>query len=154
MAEMTVQEVMTPDPVTVTPATPVGQAAALMLERRINGLPVVDDSGALVGIICQSDLIAEQKKLPLPSFFTLLDGYIPLTSLKHLEREVERIAAVNVGQAMTRQPVTVGPRTPLSQAAALMVDSNFHTLPVLDQGRLVGVVGKEDLLRSLFAPPA
>jgi CBS domain-containing protein len=154
MAEMTVQEVMTPDPVTVTPATPVGQAAALMLERRINGLPVVDDSGALVGIICQSDLIAEQKKLPLPSFFTLLDGYIPLTSLKHLEREVERIAAVNVGQAMTRQPVTVGPRTPLSQAAALMVDRNFHTLPVLDQGRLVGVVGKEDLLRALFPRPA
>lgn len=154
MAEMTVREVMTPDPVTVTPETPVGQAAALMLERRINGLPVVDDSGALVGIICQSDLIAEQKKLPLPSFFTLLDGYIPLTSLKHLEREVERIAAVNVGQAMSRQPVTVGPQTPLSQAAALMVDHNFHTLPVLDQGRLVGVVGKEDLLRSLFAPPA
>lgn len=154
MAEMTVREVMTPDPVTVTPETPVGQAAALMLERRINGLPVVDDTGTLVGIICQSDLIAEQKKLPLPSFFTLLDGYIPLTSLKHLEREVERIAAVNVGQAMSRQPVTVGPQTPLSQAAALMVDHNFHTLPVLDQGRLVGVVGKEDLLRSLFAPPA
>lgn len=154
MAEMTVREVMTPDPVTVTPETPVGQAAALMLERRINGLPVVDDTGTLVGIICQSDLIAEQKKLPLPSFFTMLDGYIPLTSLKHLEREVERIAAVNVGQAMSRQPVTVGPQTPLSQAAALMVDHNFHTLPVLDQGRLVGVVGKEDLLRSLFAPPA
>ncbi|MCA1906650.1 MAG: CBS domain-containing protein [Desulfarculus sp.] len=150
MAEMTIRQVMTPDPVTVTPETPVSRAAALMLERRINGLPVVDGSGALVGIICQSDLIAEQKKLPLPSFFTLLDGYIPLTSLKHLEREVERIAAVNVGQAMTRQPVTVGPETPLSQAAALMVDHNFHTLPVLDQGRLVGVVGKEDLLRSLF----
>ncbi len=154
MAEMTVREVMTLDPVTVTPATPVGQAAALMLERRINGLPVLDASGALVGIICQSDLIAEQKKLPLPSFFTLLDGYIPLTSLKHLEREVERIAAANVGQAMTRHPVTVGPETPLSQAAALMVDRNFHTLPVLEQGRLVGVVGKEDLLRSLFSPPA
>lgn len=154
MAEMTVREVMTLDPVTVTPETPVGQAAALMLERRINGLPVVDAAGALVGIICQSDLIAEQKKLPLPSFFTLLDGYIPLTSLKHLEREVERIAAANVGQAMTRHPVTVGPETPLSQAAALMVDRNFHTLPVLEQGRLVGVVGKEDLLRSLFSPPA
>lgn len=151
MTEMTVRQVMTSDPVTVTPETPVGQAAALMLERRINGLPVLDDSGALVGIICQSDLIAEQKKLPLPSFFTLLDGYIPLTSLKHLEREVERIAAVNVGQAMTRRPVTVGPETPLSQAAALMVDHNFHTLPVLENGRLVGVVGKEDLLRSLFA---
>lgn len=154
MTEMTVREVMTPNPVTVTPETPVGQAAALMLERRINGLPVVDATGALVGIICQSDLIAEQKKLPLPSFFTLLDGYIPLTSLKHLEREVERIAAANVGQAMTHHPMTVGPETPLSQAAALMVDRNFHTLPVLAQGRLVGVVGKEDLLRSLFSPPA
>ena len=150
MGASKVREVMTADPVTVTPATPVGQAAALMLERRINGLPVVDGAGSLVGVICQSDLIAEQKKLPLPSFFTLLDGYIPLTSLKHLEREVERIAAANVGQAMTPNPVTVGPETPLSQAAALMVDRNFHTLPVVEGGRLVGVVGKEDLLRALF----
>jgi CBS domain-containing protein len=150
MAPKTVREIMTADPVTIGPDAEVTQAARLMLERRINGLPVLDSAGRLVGVICQSDLIAEQKRLPLPSFFTLLDAYIPLTSLKHLEREVEKIAAATVAQAMTPDPVSVGPETPISEAAGLMVDRGFHTLPVVEAGRLVGVLGKEDLLKMLL----
>ncbi len=147
------KDIMTPDPLTVSPQTGITQAAKLLLERRVNGLPVVDDQGRLVGIICQSDLIAEQKKLPIPSYFTLLDGLIPLNSLKHLEREVERIAAATVSQAMTPDPVTVSPQTGIEEVASLMVDRNYHTLPVVEGGRLVGVVGKEDVLRTLAGVP-
>lgn len=144
------KDIMTSDPLTVTPQTEITAAAQLLLDKRINGLPVVDDSGRLKGILCQSDLIAEQKKLPIPSFFTLLDGLIPLTSLKHMEREVEKIVAATVASAMTPDPVTIGPETTIEEVAALMVDKNFHTLPVVEGGRLVGVVGKEDVLRTLL----
>lgn len=144
------KDIMTPDPLTVTPQTGITAAAQLLLDKRINGLPVVDGSGRLLGILCQSDLIAEQKKLPIPSFFTLLDGLIPLTSLKHMEREVEKIVAATVASAMTPDPVTIGPETTIEEVAALMVDKNFHTLPVVEGGRLVGVVGKEDVLRTLL----
>ncbi|MBI4798854.1 MAG: CBS domain-containing protein [Desulfarculus sp.] len=144
------KDIMTPDPLTVTPQTGITAAAQLLLDKRINGLPVVDASGRLLGILCQSDLIAEQKKLPIPSFFTLLDGLIPLTSLKHMEREVEKIVAATVASAMTPDPVTIGPETTIEEVAALMVDKNFHTLPVVEGGRLVGVVGKEDVLRTLL----
>lgn len=144
------KDIMTPDPLTVTPQAGITEAAQLLLDRRVNGLPVVDEAGRLVGILCQSDLIAEQKKLPIPSFFTLLDGLIPLTSLKHMEREVEKIVAANVASAMTPDPVTIGPETSIEEVAALMVDKNFHTLPVVEGGRLVGVVGKEDVLRTLL----
>lgn len=150
MTPQTVQEIMSTTPVTIGPEAEVTQAARLMLEKRINGLPVVDAGGRLVGLICQSDLIAEQKRLPLPSFFTLLDAYIPLTSIKHLEQEVEKIAAATVAQAMTADPVTVGPETAISDAAALMVDRGYHTLPVVHNGQLVGVLGKEDLLKLLL----
>lgn len=150
MAPSKVREIMTASPVTIGPEAEVVQAARLMLDLRINGLPVVDADGRLVGVICQSDLIAEQKKAPLPSFFTLLDAYIPLTSLKHLEREVEKIAAATVAQAMTPDPVSVGPETSIDEAAGLMVDRGFHTLPVVEGGRLVGVLGKEDLLKMLL----
>ena len=142
------EKIMTTDVITVSPDMEIVKAAKIMMEKRINGLPVVD-SGKLVGILCQSDLIAQQKKFPIPSLFTFLDGYISLTSEKHLEKEVQKIAAATVDQAMTPHPVTVSPTTPIEEIASLMVDRNFHTLPVLVEGKLVGIVGKEDLLKLL-----
>ena len=145
-----IKEIMTPDPITVSPETEITQAAGLLLEKSINGVPVMDESGRLVGILCQSDLIAQQKALPLPSFFTLLEGFIALPSMKQMEKEVGKITASTVSQAMTPNPVTVKPDTGLAAAAALMVDNNFHTLPVMDGDQLVGIVGKEDILRTLM----
>jgi CBS domain-containing protein len=148
-----VKDIMTKDIITVTPDTEVVKAAKILLEKRINGLPVVDDSGKLVGILCQSDLIAQQKSIPIPSLFTLLDGFMPLTIMKRIDKEVEKIAAIMVEQAMTPKPVTVDPNTDIEDAARLMVDKNYHTLPVLDGGKLVGIVGKEDILKTLLSGP-
>jgi CBS domain-containing protein len=142
---------MTRDVLAVAPDMEISQAVKLMLEKRVNGLPVVDEAGKLVGILCQSDIISQQKKLPIPSFFTFLDGFITLSSLKNIEKEVRKIAATIVAEAMSREPVTVRPDSSLETVAALMVDKNFHTLPVVEQGRLVGIVGKEDILRTLIA---
>ena len=146
---ITVKDIMTTEVITVGPDTDIVAAAKLLLEKHINGLPVVDKKGRVVGILCQSDLIVQQKKLPLPSFFTFLDGFIPLTSMKQLEREIQKAVATTVAHAMTPDPVTVKPDTSLNSVAALMVDKNFHTLPVVESGRLVGVVGKEDVIRTL-----
>jgi CBS domain-containing protein len=147
---MLVKEIMTTAPITVTGDMEVVEAAKILLDRRINGVPVVDDAGKLVGILCQSDIIAQQKKLPVPSLFSFLDGYINLSSMKGIEKEVRKIAATAVADAMTPNPVTVAPDSSIETVAALMVDHNFHTLPVVDDGRLVGVVGKEDILRTLM----
>lgn len=146
---LTVKNIMTRDPITISPDTEIVHAAKLLLEKGINGIPVVDKKGELVGIICQSDLIAQQKRLPIPSVFTLLDGFIPLTSTKHFEKAVQKIAATTVADAMTPNPVTVQTDTSIEELASLMVDKSFHTLPVVDEGKLVGVVGKEDVLKTL-----
>ncbi|MGD8258081.1 MAG: CBS domain-containing protein [Desulfobacterales bacterium] len=145
-----VKDIMSKDIISVTPDTEIAHVAKLLLEKRINGVPVVDEDGSLVGIICQSDLIAQQKNIPIPSLFTLLDGFMPLTSLKRLDKEVEKIAAAQVAHAMTHNPETVGPETAIEDVAALMVDKSFHTLPVVEEGKLVGIVGKEDILKTLI----
>lgn len=144
-----VKEIMTREVLTVTPETEITQATKLLIDNRINGLPVVDEEGKIKGILCQSDLIAQQKKLPLPSFFTFLDGFIPMTSMKQLEKQIQKVSATTVAHAMTPNPVTVDPETPINNVAALMVDKNYHTLPVVEGGKLVGIVGKEDILRTL-----
>lgn len=145
-----VKDIMTKELITVSPDTEIVQATKLLLENRINGIPVTDETGKLLGILCQSDLIAQQKKLPIPSFFTFLDGLITLTSMKQIEKQVQKIAAITVAQAMTPNPVTVQPETDIETVAALMVDKNFHTIPVVDKGKLVGIVGKEDVLKTLI----
>ena len=145
-----VKDIMSKDIISVTPDTEIAHVARLLLEKRINGVPVVDEDGSLVGIICQSDLIAQQKNIPIPSLFTLLDGFMPLTSLKRLDKEVEKIAAARVTQAMTLNPETVEPETAIEDVAALMVDKGFHTLPVVEEGKLVGIIGKEDILKTLI----
>ncbi len=144
------KDIMTRAVITVSPDMEIVHVAKILLENRINGAPVIDETGKLVGILCQSDLIAQQKKLPIPSFFTFLDGLIALTSMKQFEKQVQKIAAVTVAQAMTPNPVTVQPDTDIEAVAALMVDQNFHTLPVVHEGELLGIMGKEDILRTLI----
>ncbi len=147
-------DIMTPNPVTLSPETDIRTAATLLLERKINGAPVVDAQGKLVGVLCQSDLVAQQKQVTLPSVFALLDGFIALSSRDDFEREIKKIAATKVAEAMTPDPHTVSPQTPIDEIATVMVNEKLFTLPVVDGGKLVGVVGKEDILRTLLTQPA
>jgi CBS-domain-containing membrane protein len=94
--------------------------------------------------------VAQHKRLPVPTLFTLLDSFVRLTPTKQLEKQVRKIAALTVAEAMTPDPITVGPDTSIETIAGLMVDSNLHTLPVVEEDNLVGVIGKEDVLRTLI----
>lgn len=145
-----VQDIMTRDLITVSPETDIIKTAKLLLENHINGVPVIDETGKLVGILCQSDLVAQQKKLPIPSVFSFLDGVINVSSMKQIKKQVEKIAATVVAEAMTPNPITVQPDMGIEVVAALMVENHFHTIPVVDEGKLVGIVGKEDILRTLI----
>jgi len=148
---ITAKNIMAKNVITVSPDTEIIQAAQLLIQKNINGAPVINKKGEIVGIICQSDLIAQQKNLPLPSLFRLLDGFIPLTSSKKLEKEVRKIAAITVADAMTEDPVTVTPDTSIGKIADLMVGKNYHSIPVVgDGGELVGIIGKEDILQTIL----
>lgn len=146
----TVRDIMTPDPVVISPDAPVAEAVKILLDKRFNGLPVVDGSGKVVGIICQSDLVAQQRKLEIPSVFTLLGGFVPLPGWKKAERDVEKMTALTVAEAMTPDPAVVDLDMPLEDVAEMMVQTKFYTLPVVEEGKLLGIVGKEDILRTLI----
>ncbi|MFK5952582.1 MAG: CBS domain-containing protein [Desulfobacterium sp.] len=145
----TAKEIMEKEVISVTPDTDISRAVNILLNNHINGVPVVDEGGVLKGILCQSDLIFQQKNISLPPILTFLDGIIPLSSSKKMEKEMEKMAASTVAQAMVPDPVTVTPDTPISDIAMLMVEQHFHTIPVVQDGKVVGIVGKEDVLKTL-----
>lgn len=148
---MQVKDIMTQKVITLSPDMGIVDAAEILMDNHINGAPVLDRDGRIVGILCRDDLISQQKKLPLPSYFIVLDGVIPLISPRHIEKEVDKIAATTVEHAMTARPITVKPETSIEDVASLMVDKKIHTIPVLDaEGRLVGIVGKEDVLKTVI----
>ncbi|MFO7752285.1 MAG: CBS domain-containing protein [Desulfobacteraceae bacterium] len=145
------RDIMKTEVISVTPETEISKAVSILLDNHINGVPVVDEHGHLKGILCQSDLIFQQKKLPLPPIITILDGIIPLSSSRKLEQELQKISATSVKDAMVKNPVTVMPDTPLSELAGLMVEKHFHTIPVIENEKVVGIIGKEDILKTLMA---
>ena len=151
---LTARDIMTPHPVSVKVGTKVTEAARIMLEHHFNGLPVVNEKGDLCGVLSQSDLVVQHKKLNLPSFFVILDAVIPLQSPKKFEEEIKRMAATTVEDAMSPDPKVVAPDTSLEDIASLMADGKFYTLPVVENGKLIGVVGKEDVLRAVVTAPA
>ncbi len=145
----TAKEIMEKEVISVTPDTDISRAVEILLNNHINGVPVVDEDGVLKGILCQSDLIFQQKNISLPPILTFLDGIIPLSSSKKMEKEMKKMAASTVAQAMVTDPVTVTPDTPISDIAMLMVEKHFHTIPVVQDKKVVGIIGKEDVLKIL-----
>ena len=146
---LTAKDIMEKNVISISPDTEIPKAVEILLNNHINGVPVVDSDGILQGILCQSDLIFQQKDIPVPPIFILLDGIIPLSSSKRFNEELRKMAAITVEQAMVKHPVSVLPDTPISEIASLMVEKHFHTIPVVENNRVVGIIGKEDILKVL-----
>jgi len=144
---------MTKEVLTVRPETSISELSKTLENRRIGGVPVVDKGGRLVGVITQSDLVDRARDLELPPAINILDFHFYLQIPSHLLQRVEKMLGTTVGDCMTPDPVTVAPDTPVTTIAALMAKQKVHTIPVVAGGRLVGVVGKMDLVRAMAREP-
>jgi CBS-domain-containing membrane protein len=122
--------------------------------RKIGGVPVVDKGGRLVGVITQNDLVERARDLELPPAINILDFHIYLQIPSHMIQRVEKMLGTTVGDCMTPNPVTVAPDTPVSKVAAVMAKQNVHTIPVVQGEKLVGIIGKMDLVRGMVRESA
>ena len=122
----------------------------ILYKNRINGVPVVDDEGLLIGIICESDLVRKDKKLHIPTVVALFDAVFYLESSKNIEKEIKQINATTVEELFSRKVVTVDERTPIDEIATIMTQKKIYTIPVMDGNRMVGVIGKGDVIRTLI----
>lgn len=139
---MDVKDIMTWNPISIEPDAPLGTAIAVMVERKIRHVPVVDDQGAVVGIITDRDLRSV-------ALAPALEPYLSETTRRRLRGIAASLENLRVKDAMTRNVITAGPDMPVTQAAALMLEARVGSLPVIDGGKLVGIVTDRDAVKAL-----
>jgi len=143
-------DIMTKDVITVQKDTTVAELANLLATNNIGGTPVVDDEGSLLGVVTESDLIDQKKRVHIPTVVTILDSVIYLESPEKMEKEMLKIAGSSVGDIYTENAETVSEETSLEDIATTMSEKNIHTLPVMRGDKLVGVIGKKDIIKTLI----
>ena len=152
MAEL-VRDIMDAEPETVHPDTPVEEVIALLRQNELPGVPVIDGDGNCVGIVTEADLVLpdDQGDLHIPHYVNLFGGTVFLEPLSRFEERLRKAFASNAADMMTRDPDTVAPDTTVREAARLIHESGHNRLPVVEDGRLVGVVTRVDVLGALAA---
>ena len=142
---MKVRDVMTTGVVTADPETSVNLVARLMAGRDISGVPVVD-GGQVVGIVTELDLIVRNTRLKPPLFFALLDARIPLETPGQYQERMQHMLGTHARDVMTEDVVSIGPDEELETLAELMVKRRVNPVPVIDDGKLVGIVSRSDII--------
>jgi CBS domain-containing protein len=147
----TVADIMTRDPVTVTPATSLSEAVKILAEKRVSGLPVVDESDRLVGVISETDLMWRETGVETPPYIMFLDSVIYLQNPNRHEKLLHKAIGQTVGEAMSDQPVSITPDRSLKEAAALMHDRHVRRLPVIeaDTNQVIGILTRGDIIRDM-----
>ena len=143
--ELRVGDIMETDWPTLGPESTVEEAIKFFAEERVSGAPVVED-GRLVGIITEGDLIFQDADVKAPGFLDILGGIVPLGDTDEYRREALKSAGVTVGEVMTDEPVTITPEATLAETATIMAERRKKILPVIEGGRLVGVITRMDIL--------
>jgi CBS domain-containing protein len=149
--ETLVRDVMTKDVATLRPDLPIAEAADRLAECRFGAMPVVDDTGKLVGQLRDEDLIVSEARVHVPTIINFLGAAIPLPhTMQHLEEDLHKVAGASVAEVMDPEPVTVTSDTTLEDVATIMHDKEVTHLPVVDaDGRVVGIVARGDLVRFI-----
>jgi len=149
----TVADIMEREPVTVSPDDSVESLLRTLRENELPGVPVVNGGGRCIGIVTESDLVLrdEEEDLRLPLHIDLFGGTVFLGRLKPFEDRVRKAIASTVADMMTADPLTVAPDTDVHAAARLISEHRHNRLPVVEHGRLVGVVTRLDVLEALVS---
>jgi CBS domain-containing protein len=147
---LTAGDVMTREVITVKRETTIRDLAELFARHRISSAPVVDDSGAMIGIVTETDLVEQDKSLHIPTVISLFDWVIYLESDKKFEKELKKMTGQTVGDIYTEDVVQVSPATSVSDVANLISSRKVNSIPVVDGNRLVGMVARIDLIRTMI----
>jgi len=146
-----VSQIMTTEVLTFSPDDNVGEAMQSMVDHEVDGAPVVDSAGAVVGILSTADLIVGETKLHFPAVIVFLNATLELpSSKKTFDDDLRKTLGSTVGEVMAANPITVDATDTVEAAATLMHKHDISRLPVVDNSGMVGIVSRTDILREIL----
>lgn len=146
---MKVSEIMTRNVASITVEATVEDAAKLLLERNISGVPVVDKGGNLVGIITHKDLLYKNMNPDTPAMLEILGGFVYLGGVDRYNEELKKLVGTKVSDVMTRDVVTADVNDTTAEVAQLMVHNGINRVPIVKDGQMVGIVSRSDIVKSM-----
>jgi CBS domain-containing protein len=149
LEDLKASDIMQKDVITISEDASVQDLAELLSEKKISGVPVIDEQNRVVGIVTEGDLVSLDADIHFPHYIQFLDSVIFIESVKKFDERIRKTAAARVGQIMTTEVVTVQLDTPINELATLMTDKNINRLPVLDGDALAGIVTRADVVRAM-----
>ena len=144
-----VGDIMTTEVVRAHPNTRVDHIARLMSDHDISGLPVVDENDRVLGVITELDMIVRNTRFKVPNFIMILDSIIYLETPQHFQERLEHMLGVMAKDIMSKPAVTIAPDATIEELARLMVDRRKNPIPVVENGRLVGIISRSDIIRLM-----
>jgi CBS domain-containing protein len=148
---LTVRDVMETEVPAIYPADSIEQVLRVLREHELPGVPVINEGDRCVGIITEEDLIlsGENEDLHLPHYFQLFGGFVFVERFSHFEERLRKAVAATAEDLMTPDPITIEPDATVEEAARVIAQRKHNRLPVIEHGRLVGVVTRLDVLEAL-----
>jgi CBS domain-containing protein len=145
-----VSQVMTTEVLSFRPEDEVQKAAEAMAARSIGGAPVIDGDAKVVGMLNDDDLIVSDTRLHMPTVISVLGAYLELpSSASRFDKEVRKAVGSTVGDVMSDNPQTCGEDDTLEQVATVLHEHNLSRLPVVRDGKLVGIVSRGDIVKAI-----
>ena len=149
-ANLPVRDAMTTDVLSFKADDDVRAAMEALVERGVDGAPVVDDDDTVIGVITTGDLIVKQSRLHFPTVVAILGAAFEFKP-RGFDEDLEKALGSKVSDVMSTPAITVDADGTVEDAATTMHDNRVSRLPVVDDGRLVGIVSRVDVLRGMLS---
>ena len=147
---MKAKAIMSVNVITIKRETTLEEIAHILTENRISGVPVVDDEGHVEGIVSETDLLYKDVEPRFPAVVEVLGGLIFLKGTKHHDEELKKLVATKAEDIMTAKVITAEEETDVREIAGIMVENKINRVPILRDGKLVGIVSRADILKSML----
>ena len=145
---MKAKDIMTKNVITVKPDDTVEKVVKLLMDYNITGLPVVDQANHVLGIITEGDLIYRSNELKMPRYLAILDSYIFFENPNNLEKQIKKMIGYVVKDVMTEKVIAADVDDTIEELSKLMTNNKVNRLPILENGVLVGIVSRRDIIKS------
>lgn len=146
---MRARDIMSTQVITIGRDTTIEEIAHILADNNISGVPVVEGDGRLVGMVTQKDLLYKDVEPRFPAMVEILGGIIFLRGVRHYNEELRKLVATKAEDIMTRHVHSVTADEKVERVAQLMVEKDINRVPVLDEGKLAGIISRADIVKYM-----